>query len=101
MNELKRFSSEKGADFEDLGREDFLRAFNGTFKKRYADVDSNTLDRPSILIQWSEASHQLKSNAIIPYAEGSLKMGRREENAHKELGYFKTRYHLLFPKELK
>ncbi|WP_417774582.1 LPD25 domain-containing protein [Siminovitchia sediminis] len=100
MNELKEITMEKGLDLGNLKKKDFLHVFNDAFKEQYAVVDSNALDRPSILIQWSEASHQLKSNTIMPYAEGNLKMERLEENVREDIGYFKTRYHLLFPKEL-
>ncbi|MFS0645637.1 LPD25 domain-containing protein [Siminovitchia sp. 179-K 8D1 HS] len=100
MNELKEFALEKGLDLGNFEKADFLHAFNEIFKEQYAVVDSNALDRPSILIQWSEASHQLKANTILPYAEGNLKMERLEENACEDVGYFKTRYHLLFPKKL-
>lgn len=99
MNEIKEIALEKGLDIGNTAEETLLK-FNKKFKEQYAVVDSNALDRPSILIQWSEASHQLKANAILPYAEGNLKMERLEENAREDVGYFKTRYHLLFPKEL-
>ncbi|MBS4203653.1 ArdC-like ssDNA-binding domain-containing protein [Lederbergia citrea] len=101
MNELKDFVEEKGIDIEDeLSRANYLSEFNQQFKERYAAVDTKLLERPSILIQYSEAVHELKPNMIMPFVEGNLKMEKLEEKYQGEVGYFKTRYHLLFPKAL-
>jgi len=76
----------------------FLQAFNETFEKKFSAIDVRTLNRPSLLIQWSESS-ELKSNQLLNYAEANEKFEKIAENLQKEFEYYKTRYSVLIPQE--
>ncbi|GAA3314804.1 hypothetical protein GCM10020331_008290 [Ectobacillus funiculus] len=43
-----------GKNVSKLSDEAFLAQFNTENKERFAAIDENDLDRPSVLIQWSE-----------------------------------------------
>lgn len=89
---------QKGLD-KSWSDKELIGHFNEVFQERYAAVDSHALDRPSVLIQWSE-SPELESNSIEPYCQANLRMEQLESASQNEIGYYKTRYHVLFPKEL-
>jgi Zn-dependent peptidase ImmA (M78 family) len=94
---LYRFSNRENVS--KLSDEAFLAQFNTENKERLAAVDENDLDRPSVLIQWSENGN-LKQNTIIPFGEANEQMAAIVKEQLNELGYQKTRYHLLIPKSL-
>lgn len=96
-NHPYRFSNRENVST--LSDEAFLAQFNTDNKERFAAIDENRLDRPSVLIQWSENGN-LKQNTIIPFGEANERMAAIAKEQLNELGYQKTRYHLLIPKSL-
>src|SRR5699024_3238076 len=80
---------------EDLTEGEYLKHFNEVFAGKYA-VINKTIDEPQLLIQWSEAS-ELKDNTMYPFIEGNEQMEALEEKYKQEMGYRKTRYHVVLP----
>lgn len=102
LNELKVLAHEENkSQFttgNDMSNQEFIEAFNECFKERYAAIDLQLIDQPYILIQWSEAN-ELVSNNLLPYGEGNYFMEKLEDKYQSEIGYYKTRYHILLPEE--
>lgn len=76
----------------------FIESFNQKYAQKFTALDTTEITRPNILIQWSESA-DLKSNTMAPFGEMNFKMEKLEEQAQKDTCYYKTRYHLIFPKE--
>ncbi|WP_010529474.1 LPD25 domain-containing protein [Lentibacillus jeotgali] len=103
LQEMKSFAKENTNDdafikiqaSENLRDEAYQKQFNEIFASKYAVIDKE-IDEPQLLIQWSEAP-ELKDNTMYPFAEGNEKMKGLEEKYQQELGYRKTRYHVVLP----
>jgi len=54
------------------------------------------IEKPQIFIEWSEAP-ELKSDSMMDFAKGNEIIGKLEEKYQEVNGYYKTRYHILFP----
>lgn len=108
VSELKERASRDTAfrpmeNAEQLHGKEFIDAFNESNKERFAALDQNEIIRPTMLIQWSE-NENFKSNELIPFGEANEKMTaaitKIEEAKGEYVGYDKTRYHIVIPKEV-
>ncbi|MDM5191515.1 ArdC-like ssDNA-binding domain-containing protein [Bacillus hominis] len=94
---------------EKLSDKEFIDAFNEANQEKYAALDQNEITRPTMLVQWSE-NENFKSNQLIPFGEVNGKMSEVISNIEKAkeeakergeyVGYDKTRYHIVIPKEV-
>lgn len=92
---------------EDLTPREWSGIFNEIFKDHYAVIDSETLTKPTVLIQWSEAWPE--KNIVLSFKRANKKMEnhikeieKAKQVAEKEgryVGYDKTRYHVLLPND--
>ncbi|MFL0366124.1 LPD25 domain-containing protein [Pseudobacillus sp. 179-B 2D1 NHS] len=102
LEQLKAMVQEKDpnqlAKMKELSDSAFLKEFNEYFKRRYAVIDPQLIERPHVLIQWSELE-ELTSNELIPFGEANWRMEMLEEKYYSEIWYGKTRYHVLMPEE--
>ncbi|PEZ02509.1 hypothetical protein CN326_20020 [Bacillus sp. AFS018417] len=114
VSELKERASRDTAfrpieNAEQLHGKEFIDAFNQSNKERFSALDQNEITRPMMLIQWSE-NENFKSNELIPFGEANEKMTaaitkieEAKEIAKEKgeyVGYDKTRYHIVIPKEV-
>ncbi len=104
INELKEMDDKKPIqeqipNKEKMSDQEFLKAFNQNNQEKMAAISENQLDRPHVLIQWSE-SGSLKKNELIPLKEANERMAEIIRENKDDLGYYKTRYHVILPKEL-
>ncbi|OTX54188.1 hypothetical protein BK723_10725 [Bacillus thuringiensis serovar pondicheriensis] len=86
----------------------YIEEFNNNNKVNCIALDHKEIDKPMVVIQWSEAD--LETNKAIPFGEANAMMSKRiaeidiESEKAKEKGgyvpYEKTRYHLILPKEM-
>ncbi|WP_328057217.1 LPD25 domain-containing protein [Bacillus mycoides] len=96
-------------DAEKLSDKEFIYAFNEANQEKYAALNQNEINRPTMLVQWSD-NETFKNNQLIPFGEANEKMAEviasiekaREEA--KERGqtilYDQARYHIAIPKEV-
>ncbi|MBJ7961430.1 ImmA/IrrE family metallo-endopeptidase [Bacillus cereus group sp. N28] len=103
----RAFESVEGA--EKLSDKEFIDAFNEANQEKYAALNQNEINRPTMLVQWSD-NETFKNNQLIPFGEANEKMAEvissieeaREEA--KERGqiipYDQARYHIAIPKEV-
>ncbi|WOA66704.1 LPD25 domain-containing protein (plasmid) [Bacillus mycoides] len=92
-----------------LSDKEFIDAFNELNQEKYAALNQNEINRPTMLVQWSD-NETFKNNQLIPFGEANEKMAEvissieeaREEA--KERGqiipYDQARYHIAIPKEV-
>ncbi|EOP44142.1 LPD25 domain-containing protein, partial [Bacillus cereus] len=92
-----------------LSDKEFIDAFNELNQEKYAALNQNEINRPTMLVQWSD-NETFKNNQLIPFGEANEKMAEvissieeaREEA--KERGqiipYDQDRYHIAIPKEV-
>ncbi|OAH58681.1 hypothetical protein AWH48_16930 [Domibacillus aminovorans] len=95
----KEGSSYRPMDVENMDVATFLKEFNELNKERYAVIPEKDIKGPTVLIQWSE-NDELKSNEVMSFGEANEKMTNLSEKLEDRGGYDKTRYHVIFPKEL-
>ncbi|MCU5019618.1 ArdC-like ssDNA-binding domain-containing protein [Bacillus paranthracis] len=91
-----------------LNDRQYIEEFNNNNKVNCIALDHKEIDKPMVVIQWSEAD--LETNKVIPFGEANAMMSKRiaeidiESEKAKEKGkcvpYEKTRYHLILPKEM-
>ncbi|MGE7858150.1 LPD25 domain-containing protein [Bacillus sp. NPDC094064] len=94
---------------EQLSDKEFIDAFNVANKERYAALNQDEINRPTMLVQWSE-NENFKGNQLIPFGEANEKMAEvitniekaKEEARERDeyVQYDKTRYHIAIPKEV-
>ncbi|PFH68505.1 LPD25 domain-containing protein [Bacillus nitratireducens] len=94
---------------EQLSDKEFVDAFNMANQEKYAALNQDEINRPTMLVQWSE-NENFKGNQLIPFGEANEKMSEVITNIEKakeearERGeyvpYDKTRYHIAIPKEV-
>lgn len=62
--------------------------------------DKAEIEQPTVLIQWSE-SEKLKNNEFMRFGEANEKFAEIGKEQSQEAGYYKTRYHVIFPNDNK
>ncbi|MGO0658914.1 LPD25 domain-containing protein [Bacillus mycoides] len=92
-----------------LSDKEFIDAFNEANQEKYAALNQDEINRPTMLVQWSE-NENFRGNQLIPFGEANEKMAEvitNIEKAKEEAGerdeyvpYDKTRYHIVIPKEV-
>ncbi|MDY8164701.1 ArdC-like ssDNA-binding domain-containing protein [Bacillus thuringiensis] len=103
----RAFEPVEGA--EKLSDKEFIDAFNKANQEKYAALNQEEINRPTMLVQWSD-NETFKNNQLIPFGEANEKMAEviasiekaREEA--KERGqiipYDQARYHIAIPKDV-
>ncbi|HDR6259359.1 TPA: DEAD/DEAH box helicase family protein [Bacillus cereus] len=91
-----------------LNDKEYIEEFNKGNKVNCIALDHKEINKPMVVIQWSEAD--LETNKVISFGEANAMMSKRiaeidiESEKAKEQGKFvpyeKTRYHLILPKEM-
>ncbi|PFJ72183.1 hypothetical protein COI95_25985 [Bacillus cereus] len=94
---------------EQLSDKEFIDAFNEANQEKYAALNQDEINRPTMLVQWSE-NENFKGNQLIPFGEANEKMAEVITNIEKAkeaarerdeyVPYDKTRYHIVIPKEV-
>lgn len=94
---------------EKLSDKEFIDAFNEANQEKYAALNQNEINRPTMLVQWSE-NENFKGSQLIPFGEANEKMAEVIKNIEKAkeearerdeyVPYDKTRYHIAIPKEV-
>ncbi|MGJ9459926.1 LPD25 domain-containing protein [Oceanobacillus sp. CF4.6] len=85
---------------EELKDKEYIEKFNHVFRETHALVDMDTLKEPAILIKWSE-NNRFEPNQLLSYIEANNLVERLSVNNGGEHRYDKTRYNIIFPKELR
>ncbi|EJQ20506.1 LPD25 domain-containing protein [Bacillus cereus] len=103
----RAFEPVEGA--EKLSDKEFIDAFNEANQEKYAALNQNEINRPTMLVQWSE-NENFKGSQLIPFGEDNEKMAEVIKNIEKAkeearerdeyVPYDKTRYHIAIPKEV-
>ncbi|PFA77083.1 hypothetical protein CN321_25255 [Bacillus thuringiensis] len=103
----RAFEPVEGA--EKLSDKEFIDAFNEVNQEKYAALNQNEINRPTMLVQWSE-NENFKGSQLIPFGEANEKMAEVIKNIEKAkeearerdeyVPYDKTRYHIAIPKEV-
>ncbi|TKH27276.1 ImmA/IrrE family metallo-endopeptidase [Bacillus wiedmannii] len=103
----RAFEPVEGA--EKLSDKEFIDAFNEANQEKYAALNQNEINRPTMLVQWSE-NENFKGSQLIPFGEANEKMAEVIKNIEKAkeearerdeyVPYDKTRYHIAIPKEV-
>ncbi|MGE1015798.1 LPD25 domain-containing protein [Bacillus wiedmannii] len=96
-------------DAEKLSDKEFIDAFNEANQEKYAALNQDEINRPTMLVQWSE-NENFKGSQLIPFGEVNEKMAEvitniekaKEEARERDeyVPYDKTRYHIAIPKEV-
>ncbi|WP_144573046.1 LPD25 domain-containing protein [Bacillus cereus] len=94
---------------EKLSDKEFINAFNEANQEKYAALNQDEINRPTMLVQWSD-NETFKNNQLIPFGEANEKMAEviasiekaREEARERgeTIPYDQTRYHIAIPKEV-
>jgi len=94
---------------EKLSDKEFIDAFNEANQEKYAALNQDEINRPTMLVQWSE-NETFKNNQLIPFGEANEKMAEvissiekaREEAKERgqTIPYDQARYHIAIPKEV-
>ncbi|WP_306008640.1 LPD25 domain-containing protein [Bacillus sp. MMSF_3353] len=94
---------------EKLSDKEFIDAFNEANQEKYAALNQNEINRPTMLIQWSD-NETFKNNQLIPFGEANEKMAEvissiekaREEAKERgvTIPFNQARYHIAVPKEV-
>ncbi|PEK06707.1 LPD25 domain-containing protein [Bacillus toyonensis] len=103
----RAFEPVEGA--EKLSDKEFIEAFNEANQEKYAALNQNEINRPTMLVQWSD-NETFKNNQLIPFGEANEKMAEvitsiekaREEARERgeTIPYDQVRYHIAIPKEV-
>ncbi|UFI00708.1 LPD25 domain-containing protein [Bacillus toyonensis] len=103
----RAFEPVEGA--EKLSDKEFIDAFNEANQEKYAALNQNEINRPTMLVQWSE-NENFKGSQLIPFGEANEKMAEVIKNIEKAkeearerdeyVPYDKIRYHIAIPKEV-
>ncbi|PRT14600.1 LPD25 domain-containing protein, partial [Bacillus wiedmannii] len=94
---------------EKLSDKEFIEAFNEANQEKYAALNQDEINRPTMLVQWSD-NETFKNNQLIPFGEANEKMAEvissiekaREEAKERgqTIPYDQARYHIAIPKEV-
>lgn len=94
---------------EKLSDKEFIDAFNEANQEKYAALNQDEINRPTMLVQWSD-NETFKNNQLIPFGEANEKMAevitsieKAREEARKRgetIPYDQARYHIAIPKEV-
>ncbi|PFS13039.1 hypothetical protein COK46_25280 [Bacillus thuringiensis] len=94
---------------EKLSDKEFIEAFNEANQEKYAALNQDEINRPTMLVQWSD-NETFKNNQLIPFGEANEKMAEvissiekaREEARERgeTIAYDQARYHIAIPKEV-
>ncbi|MGG0236100.1 LPD25 domain-containing protein [Bacillus tropicus] len=94
---------------EKLSDKEFIDAFNEANQEKYAALNQDEINRPTMLVQWSD-NETFKNNQLIPFGEANEKMAEviasiekaREEAKERgqTIPYDQARYHIAIPKEV-
>ncbi|MED2874526.1 ArdC-like ssDNA-binding domain-containing protein [Bacillus thuringiensis] len=92
-----------------LSDKEFIEAFNEANQEKYAALNQDEINRPTMLVQWSD-NEAFKNNQLIPFGEANEKMAEviasiekaREEAKERgvTIPYDQARYHIAIPKEV-
>lgn len=103
----RAFEPVEGA--EKLNDKEFIEAFNEANQEKYAALNQDEINRPTMLVQWSD-NEAFKNNQLIPFGEANEKMAeviasieKAREEARKRgetIPYDQARYHIAIPKEV-
>ncbi|MDA2771109.1 LPD25 domain-containing protein [Bacillus cereus group sp. Bc010] len=103
----RAFEPVEGA--EKLSDKEFIEAFNEANQEKFAALNQDEINRPTMLVQWSD-NENFKSNQLIPFGEANEKMAEvissiekaREEAKERgqTIPYDQARYHIAIPKEV-
>ncbi|PFQ29752.1 LPD25 domain-containing protein [Bacillus cereus] len=103
----RAFEPVEGA--EKLSDKEFIDAFNEANQEKYAALNQDEINLPTMLVQWSE-NENFKGSQLIPFGEANEKMAEvianiekaKEEARERDeyVPYDKTRYHIAIPKEV-
>ncbi|MGI8282740.1 LPD25 domain-containing protein [Bacillus mycoides] len=103
----RAFEPVEGA--EKLSDKEFIEAFNEVNQEKYTALNQNEINRPTMLVQWSD-NEIFKNNQLIPFGEANEKMAEvissiekaREEAKERgqSIPYDQARYHIAIPKEV-
>ncbi|MGF9954955.1 LPD25 domain-containing protein [Bacillus mycoides] len=103
----RAFEPVEGA--EKLSDKEFIDAFNEANQEKYAALNQDEINRPTMLVQWSD-NENIKNNLLIPFGEANEKMAEvissiekaREEARERgeTIPYNQARYHIAIPKEV-
>lgn len=103
----RAFEPVEGA--EKLSDKEFIEAFNEVNQEKYAALNQDEINRPTMLVQWSD-NETFKNNQLIPFGEANEKMAEviasiekaREEARERgeTIPYDQARYHIAIPKEV-
>ncbi|OTY16410.1 hypothetical protein BK735_20275 [Bacillus mycoides] len=103
----RAFEPVEGA--EKLSDKEFIDAFNVANQEKYAALNQDEINRPTMLVQWSD-NESFKNNQLIPFGEANEKMAEvissiekaREEAKERgqTIPYDQARYHIAIPKEV-
>ncbi|MBJ7950406.1 LPD25 domain-containing protein, partial [Bacillus cereus group sp. N24] len=103
----RAFEPVEGA--EKLSDKEFIEAFNEANQEKYAALNQDEINRPTMLVQWSD-NETFKNNQLIPFGEANEKMAgvitsiekAREEARERgeTIPYDQARYHIAIPKEV-
>ncbi|MDY0853883.1 LPD25 domain-containing protein [Bacillus thuringiensis] len=103
----RAFEPVEGA--EKLSDKEFINAFNEANQEKYAALNQDEINRPTMLVQWSD-NEAFKNNQLIPFGEANEKMteviasiekAREEARERGEtIPYDQARYHIAIPKEV-
>lgn len=103
----RAFEPVEGA--EKLSDKEFIDAFNEANQEKFAALNQDEINRPTMLVQWSD-NETFKNNQLIPFGEANEKMAEvissiekaREEARERgeTIPYDQARYHIAIPKEV-
>lgn len=103
----RAFEPVEGA--EKLSDKEFINAFNEANQEKYAALNQDEINRPTMLVQWSD-NEAFKNNQLIPFGEANEKMAEVITSIEKARGearergetipYDQARYHIAIPKEV-
>uniref|UniRef100_UPI003CCA38CE LPD25 domain-containing protein n=1 Tax=Bacillus cereus TaxID=1396 RepID=UPI003CCA38CE len=92
-----------------LSDKEFIDAFNEANQEKYAALNQDEINRPTMLVQWSD-NETFKNNQLIPFGEANEKMAEvitsiekaREEARERgeTIPYDQARYHIVIPKRV-
>lgn len=93
---------------EKLTDKEFISEFNKINEERYIAIDQDEVNRPMMIVQWSESGFE--KNQLIPFGEANeqmkerireIELAKEEANSKGEyVPYEKARYHVVIPKEV-
>ncbi|MFD1926476.1 LPD25 domain-containing protein [Sporosarcina siberiensis] len=76
-----------------------VELINKEMDSAFIVLDKSEIEQPTMLVQWSE-SDKFQSNELIRFSEANERFAE-VSNSKEEMGYYKTRYHVLIPDDAK